>query len=229
MRTFEYHGDPTLRVLSLGGGMQSSALALMAAGGELPLPDHAVFADTGNEPPSTYAMIDWLADNVPFPVHRVKAEIDILTALRNATDSAGHPVGDGIPVFTINRDGTRGQNARWCTDHWKRKPIERKVRQLLGIERGRRVPKGVWVEQQIGISVDEYRRMRDSGEYWRKNAYPLVDARLSRNDCQVWWTANAPSSAPPLARSACVICPFHSDREWLDMQDQYPGHDRRCG
>ncbi len=40
-----------LRVLSLGAGVQSTTLALMAAHGEIgPMPDCAIFADTGWEP-----------------------------------------------------------------------------------------------------------------------------------------------------------------------------------
>ena len=40
-----------LRVLSLGAGVQSTTLALMAAHGEIgPMPDAAIFADTGWEP-----------------------------------------------------------------------------------------------------------------------------------------------------------------------------------
>jgi len=37
----------TLVVISLGAGVQSSTMALMAATGELPRPDCAIFADTG--------------------------------------------------------------------------------------------------------------------------------------------------------------------------------------
>ena len=42
-----------LQILSLGAGVQSSTLALMAARGEItPMPDASVFADTQAEPPS---------------------------------------------------------------------------------------------------------------------------------------------------------------------------------
>ena len=44
-----------LRVLSLGAGVQSSTLALMASRGEIgPMPDCAIFADTGAEPAKVY-------------------------------------------------------------------------------------------------------------------------------------------------------------------------------
>lgn len=49
-----------LRVLSLGGGTQSCALALMSAQGDLPKLDHIVFADTQGELPETYEYIDYL-------------------------------------------------------------------------------------------------------------------------------------------------------------------------
>lgn len=46
--------EPKLRVLSLGAGVQSTTLALMAAHGEFEqMPDCAIFADTGWEPRAT--------------------------------------------------------------------------------------------------------------------------------------------------------------------------------
>ena len=59
-------------IISLGAGVQSSALALMAAKGEItPMPDFAIFADTQAEPQSVYRWLDWLETQLPFPVHRV--------------------------------------------------------------------------------------------------------------------------------------------------------------
>ena len=50
-----------LNVLSLGAGVQSSTLALMAAHGEIePMPDCAIFADTGDEPKDVYEWLKWL-------------------------------------------------------------------------------------------------------------------------------------------------------------------------
>lgn len=44
-----------LRILSLGAGVQSTTLALMAAHGEIgAMPDCAIFADTGWEPKAVY-------------------------------------------------------------------------------------------------------------------------------------------------------------------------------
>lgn len=50
-----------LHIISLGAGVQSTTLALMAAGGGLtPMPDCAIFADTGEEPSAVYRHLDWL-------------------------------------------------------------------------------------------------------------------------------------------------------------------------
>lgn len=43
-----------VRVLSLGAGVQSSAIALMIAEGEIEPVEFAVFADTGAEPDRVY-------------------------------------------------------------------------------------------------------------------------------------------------------------------------------
>ena len=59
-----------LRVLSLGAGVQSTTLALMAAHGEIdPMPDCAIFADTGWEPSAMQGHLAWLMSGnvLPFP------------------------------------------------------------------------------------------------------------------------------------------------------------------
>ena len=63
-------------ILSLGAGVQSTTLALLAARGELPLPEAAVFADTGWESAATYAHLAWLTAELRgvLPVHVVRKE-----------------------------------------------------------------------------------------------------------------------------------------------------------
>ncbi|ETA02416.1 hypothetical protein CcI156_10935 [Frankia sp. CcI156] len=50
--------EPTIRVLSLGAGIQSTTLALLAVEAALPRPDAAIFADTGWEPRAVYEHLD---------------------------------------------------------------------------------------------------------------------------------------------------------------------------
>jgi len=48
-----------LRVLSLGAGVQSTTMALMAAHGEImSMPNCAIFADTGWEPKAVYEHLE---------------------------------------------------------------------------------------------------------------------------------------------------------------------------
>jgi hypothetical protein len=49
---------PDLVALSLGAGVQSTTLALLAIDGTLPKPDVAIFADTGWEPAAVYRQLD---------------------------------------------------------------------------------------------------------------------------------------------------------------------------
>lgn len=62
-----------LKVLSLGAGVQSTTLALMAARGDIDRPDCAIFADTGWEPAAVYRHLAWLETQLPFPVYHVSA------------------------------------------------------------------------------------------------------------------------------------------------------------
>jgi hypothetical protein len=66
---------PTLRLLSLGAGRQSSALLKLSADGVLPKLDGAIFADTGWEPDTVYEHLDRLEVEVArpagIPIYRV--------------------------------------------------------------------------------------------------------------------------------------------------------------
>jgi len=235
-----------LRVISLGAGVQSTTLALMAAHGEIgPMPDCAIFADTGWEPRAVYDHLAWLrsANVLPFPVHIVSAgdlRADILAGAqgerwasipaftRNVT-----PAGAELPVYDEDENGDVvivgsrllrteragvGMIRRQCTSEYKIVPIRRKVRELLSIA-GRRSPKTPVAEQWIGISIDEALRMKPSFEGWQVNRWPLIERGMTRRDC-LRWLARHDYPLPP--KSACIGCPFHSDDHWRDMRDHDP-------
>lgn len=210
-----------LRALSLGAGVQSTTLALMAAHGEIgPMPDCAIFADTGWEPRAVYDHLEWLmSDNVlPFPVHVVTAG-NIRDNLMLAASGCRWA---SIPAFTrtVDRRGnvSVGMIRRQCTGDYKIVPIRRKVRELLGLTR-RRSPDHAVAEQWIGISTDEIVRMKPSSEAWCVNRWPLVEQRMSRRDCQLWLARHG---YPPAPKSACIGCPFHSNDAWRRIRDADP-------
>lgn len=72
----------------------------------------------------------------------------------------------------------------------------------------------------LGISMDEFQRMRtDSGVPHQVLEYPLIDLRLSRQDCMnIIERADLP--VPP--KSSCYFCPFHSMTEWRRLKEHEP-------
>ena len=91
--------NATIRVISLGAGVQSTVMALMAARGEIgPMPDCAIFADTGYEPQGVYDHLDWLETQLPFPVYRV-SNGNIKDDTLAATNSTGQRY-VSIPFYT---------------------------------------------------------------------------------------------------------------------------------
>lgn len=227
----------------LGAGVQSTTLALMAAHGEIgPMPDCAIFADTGWEPQAVYDHLAWLmSPNVlPFPVHIVSQD-----NIREQLIGAGQgnrwasipafaktvtPAGAIVPVFDEDEEGelievaTRqttteivsiGMIRRQCTTDYKIVPIRRKVRELAGLTR-KRSPFFPVVESWIGISTDEIIRAKPSFEAWQVKRFPLIEKRMSRRDCLAWLRRH---DYPDPPKSACIGCPFHSNAVWRSMRE----------
>ncbi|MCY4578426.1 MAG: DUF6339 family protein [Chloroflexi bacterium] len=209
-----------LRSLSLGAGVQSTVLALMADRGEYGLekPDVAVFADTGWEPASVYEHLDWLESQLSYEVVRVKAA-DVPwyregTIRENILEGTNPNRGNylAIPAFLTNSDGSKAIARRQCTAKYKIDPINYYLRGRIGAKKGRRAPKDKVVEIWMGISVDEVYRQKDSLEEWAYNRYPLIELGISRAQLQEWFTRNYPDRYLP--RSACIGCPYKSNAEW---------------
>jgi len=207
-----------IHIVSLGAGVQSSTMALMFAEGELePMPDGAIFADTGAEPQYVYKWLDWLEEQLPFPVHRVMWQ-EGLTENIKASIAGGRFA--GAPFYTESDGKREGQLRRQCTREFKVQPITRKLRELVGLKKGQRSKKGeILVTQYLGISYDELIRMKDSHSPWIKHEFPLVDRRIRRQDCLDWMKARG---YPEPGRSACTFCPYHSEKEWYDLKTNHP-------
>lgn len=207
---------PKLRCLSLGAGVQSTTLALMAAAGEIgPMPDCAIFADTQWEPRAVYEHLDRLEKALPFPVYRVSGG-SIRVSIERQAGSAKDRFA-AVPWWTTGADGRAALGQRQCTKDFKLLPIARKQRELLGYAKGQRIPVGS-VEVWIGISTDEAQRMKPAWNKWQVNVWPLIERNMSRTNCREW-LARAGWSAP---KSACIGCPFHDDAAWRKMRDESP-------
>ncbi len=207
-----------MRVLSLGAGVQSSTLLLMALHGDFEtVPDYAIFADTGWEPRAVYEWLDYLEAQSEgrVPVLRVSNG--------NIRQALTAPVGSrqrfaSVPFFLQQPDGAVGIGRRQCTSDYKILPIQRECRRLLGKGPKERIPADA-VEQWIGISLDEAHRMKPSRVAWITQRWPLIERRMTRHDCTRWLTGHG-YPLPP--KSSCIGCPFHGNDTWRRMRDEDP-------
>lgn len=58
--------------------------------------------------------------------------------------------------------------------------------------------------------------MKESRVRYIVNRWPLIERRMSRNDC-LRWLAEHGYAEPP--KSSCIGCPFHSDDQWRALRD----------
>src|SRR5262245_54828296 len=136
---------------------------MLAANGEKIAPvDAAIFADTGAEPTAVMEWLDYLELLVaksphPFPIYRVMVREGLTKDLENGVEGGRCA---SPPLYVKRPDGKReGMLWRQCTREYKVRPIQRKIRELLGLKPRQRIPKGLpVVEQLIGISTDEMQR-----------------------------------------------------------------------
>ena len=201
--------DYPLRVLSLGAGVQSTTLFYMMLKGELPKPDHILFSDTGWEPEAVYKHVEDLramAQKAGIPFHTVSAgniKDDFLESQKNF-----------MPLYLKSGNKRAGMIHRQCTDRYKLRPLLKKTRELAGLKPRQRC-KDLRVITIMGISWDESQRMRDSEFSWIQNEYPLVDLKMTRQNCIEWCEKNGFKKPP---RSACLGCPFKKDTEWIELK-----------
>ena len=210
-----------LRTLSLGAGIQSTTMALMAAHGEIdPMPDVALFADTGEEPAPIYEQVRWLASGnvLPFPVETVGVGRRLGDGLLDRRDGSGRFA--SVPFFTAGG----GQARRQCTREFKIAALQSAQRSLMGYQPRQRIRETceVW----IGFTTDELVRCGAAFEPWVVNRYPLIEKRMSLLDCIAWLERH---DYPVPMRSQCVCCPYRSNREWYDLRTRDPdGFERAC-
>lgn len=202
-------------ILSLGAGVQSTTVYLLAMEGAIHL-DAAIFADTQDEPKAVYTHLEWmksLGGPRIFVESRGRISDDMLLSERDGKRRRFA----SVPFFTRKPDGEVGQTMRQCSRDYKVEVVERAIRRtILGLKPRQRVPKGVQVYQYIGISIDEARRALGVKKRLGERArFPLIERGWTRWDCLRYLESRVPHEVP---RSACVFCPFHSDAEWMKVR-----------
>lgn len=228
-----------MRILNLGAGVQSTAVFIMAHEGLIDPINHAIFADTQEEPQAVYDHLEWLK-RIPAPVPL----LHIATAGRLGDDllhetapsiphKDGAPYKPGhrhrfasIPAFTGKHHDQReerdpcneGMIRRQCTKEYKIEVVEKVIRRvILGLKPKQRIPKGIIIDQIFGISLDEKGRATRIARNWEARkwsapSFPLIEMKMTRADCLDYLKSRVPHT---VSRSACVFCPFKSAKEWL--------------
>jgi len=196
-------------VWSCGGGTQSAAIAALIVQEKLPKPDLSVIADTGREASETWRYFN----SVMRPALAIVG-VDLVRLPHSLNGDGWNTVdiysGKGkntiiMPMFT-DKTGAVGKLPKYCSNEWKQRPVARWIRSK-GFTHGR-----LW----IGYSVDEIERMRAQTEDKWNHWYPLADLRMSRSDC-ISLVESMGWPTPP--RSACWMCPYRTDQEWLHLKE----------
>tara|TARA_R100001086_G_scaffold136663_1_gene71234 strand:+ start:65 stop:853 length:789 start_codon:yes stop_codon:yes gene_type:complete len=203
----------TLRILSLGAGVQSTTLALMHHFGEIEPFDHIIFADTGWEPGAVYDHLQHLSELMEITTVSAGDVRSFVPTFR----ADGQTRFASIPLWFEGKNGKINILRRQCTREYKIEPIEKHIkREIMGLEYRQRWPvKEVLLEVNLGISTDELGRVsQDSRKKWKINRFPLIEMGMSRDDCSEYLTAKG--YAP--IRSACIGCPYRSNEEWKQIK-----------
>jgi hypothetical protein len=240
-----------IHIISLGAGVQSSTLALMASCGEItPAPVAAIFADTQSEPGHVYTWLDELEGYLTFPLRRVTAgnlEEEILRERHNR--KTGSPYySTYIPAFVTSPKGKRGVLRRKCTYDFKLRPLEKDRRELIG-----KPALTAWRRKHKAAlkALREAKKAKKPMPLWAWDecqSDPLAVAwvgisldEISRvKPSREPWTVNRwPLIEKRMTRSDCVrwleskgyrvpgksacrYCPYHNDVMWQEMKENEP-------
>ena len=210
LRMTACYNQPFLNVISLGAGKQSSYMLLTALEGAYKFkPDFAIFSDTGCEPEYVYEYVTRLKDYV-----KAKYDFDIVIV------SAGNIIEDTLNYLDGNRgrvaalplrlSGNGGLIMRQCTNDYKIAPLRKYLQTIRNESKIR-----LW----IGISLDEIERIKESGVKYIENYYPLIEKKIRIDQIINWFRKNEMKEP---GKSACLICPFHSDNYWKMFKKQFP-------
>lgn len=206
-----------LRTVSYGGGVQSTALLVLAAQRVIDFPIF-VMANVGDdsEDPATLEYVEQHAK--PYAarhgielhvIDRIKRDGTVETLYGRLTKEGSR----SLPIPVRMSNGAPG--TRSCTADFKIKVIGKWLK-AHGASETNKATVG------IGISLDEIHRVNNRKAMpYEICAYPLLDQEpaLRRSDCHTIIT-RAGLPVPP--KSSCYFCPFHRPSTWAEMRRDRP-------
>ncbi len=197
-----------LRVLSYGGGVDSTALLLWAYNNRNCKPvdaigttdvypfDIVLFADTGDELPSTMETVahykKWCAErNIPF-------------------ETVKNKYGKSLEQYMLDKNIFASRRRRDCTTKFKIAPKRAYLRNTHG--------KDARFINYIGYEYNEESRVEKAsmnpGVSYEDCEYPLYNLGLTRADCLDYI---AKCGQPVVEKSGCFHCPFTKKCGWVKL------------
>jgi len=203
-----------LEVLSLGGGVQSSALLLMCIDGKFEHPDVVIFSDTGSEMPTTYSTVNYLKNQCE------QHKIPFHTVGSNFGKDAKVPGKWNLHEYYLEMGLLPMVGNPRCTFNFKIYPVRRKVREILEDD-PRGVRGDILCRMWIGITTDERKRSEHPSDLiWAKNRFPLLEMELSRQNCVDYIAKNW--SHLEIQKSGCFMCMYQTSKSWARLRRDHP-------
>lgn len=203
-------GKDFLNVVSLGAGKQSSYMLLRSLDGVFgTIPDFAIFSDTGCEPKYVYDYLHWLKSYVK---QHYNFDIIIVSSGNILRDTLEYINGQRkrVAQMPLRLSGNGGIVMRQCTSDYKIAPLRRYLQEIRN---------GKQIRLWIGISLDEMERMKPSNVKYIEHYYPLVTTQTRLDAIINWFDSNGIRQP---GKSACLVCPFHSDAYWRRFKKEFP-------
>jgi hypothetical protein len=208
-----------LVTISYGGGVQSTALVVLAATGRLGRVDAALFSNVGDdsEEPSTLRYVREVA--IPWAAERGLPVHELHRVRRDGTPETlwGRLMKEGsrsLPIPVRMSNGAPG--TRSCTHDFKIKVVGKWLK-----ANGASADNPATV--MIGISTDEVHRVGNKKvEPYERPVYPLIDGyglSLDRAGCM---EVIRDAGLPVPGKSSCFFCPFHRPATWAEQRRDKP-------
>lgn len=203
-----------LRVVSYGGGVQSTALLVLAAQRRIPHRTF-LFANVGedSEHPDSLRYVREIA--APYAEAHDIELVELHKVRKGETDTLRQAISRGRRVIPFRRYKDGPPMSRACTSEWKVGVVAKELKR-------RGATKASPALVALGISVDEIQRAQDGVDPrnpTQRREYPLLGLGMHRRDCAA---AISDAGLPVPPKSSCFFCPFHDAEAWRTLKRNRP-------